>query len=341
MRLTALSFVALALADARGQGTVRFAENPLITQQMSATLGDNLNGPSPIRVPAWIGHPLGRYYLYFAHHKGTFIRMAYADNLAGPWKIHEPGVLDVKETEFFRPQPDPPGYYTHVASPEVVVDEANKRLVMLVHGFFTEGKRWPEDPKQAARWVEENHYGQYTQTLVSTDGLHFAPRPGITFRTSYSRLFRWRDTWYIMGRLGMLGRAHGLLARFEAGPNPFDGGNWAGRVRHVAPIVRGDTLYVFFSAIGDAPERLLLSTIHLESDWTKWRASTPVEVLQPAAAYECTAIPVTASKAGEAEGPEHALRDPGVIEDKGRVILFYSYCWEQGLAGADVTSFVK
>ena len=340
MRRAVLSFVALALAGAPS-GAVRFPENPLITQRMSPTLGDNVNGPSLIRVPGWVGHPLGRYYLYFAHHQGRFIRMAYADDLAGPWKIYEPGVLDVKDTAFYRPQPDPRPYYTHVASPGVVVDEAHKRLVMLVHGWFTDGKRWPEDSMEAAAWVQENGYGQYTQTVVSADGLHFATQPGITVRTSYSRLFRWRNTWYSMGRLGVLGRANDLLARFETGPNPFDGGDWAGRVRHVAPVVRGDTLYVFFSGIGDAPERILLSTIALTSDWSKWRASPPVEVLRPQAAYECTDIPITASKAGEAEGPEHALRDPGVIEDKSRMVLFYSYCGEQGIAAADVTSFVK
>lgn len=294
-----------------------------------------------MRVPAWIGHPLGRYYVYFAHHQGRFIRMAYADDLRGPWKIYEPGVLDVKDTAFNRPQPDPRPYYTHVASPEVVVDEPNKRIVMQVHGWFTDGKRWPDDPKEAAEWVQENRYGQYTQTVVSNDGLHFTIQPGITVTTSYSRLFRWRNTWYSMGRLGVLGRANNLLARFEAGPNPFDEGKWAGRVRHAAPVVRGDTVYVFFSGIGDAPERILLSTIVLTPDWSLWRASRPVEVLRPQAAYECTDIPIKASKAGEAEGPEHALRDPGVIEDNGRVILFYSYCGEQGIAAADVTSFVK
>jgi hypothetical protein len=160
-------------------------------------------------------------------------------------------------------------------------------------------------------------------------------------QTSYSRLFRWRNTWYDRGRLGVLGRASDLLARFDPGPNPFEGGNWAGRVRHVAPVVRGDKLYVFFSGIGDAPERILLSTIALTSDWSTWRASPPVEVLRPLTAYECTDIPITPSKAGEAEGSEHALRDPGVIEEKGRVILFYSYCAEQGIAAADVTSFVR
>lgn len=324
---------------------VRLPQNPLITQQMSPSLGDDINGPSAIRVPAWIEHPLGRYYLYFAHHKGRFIRLAYADDLAGPWKIYEPGVLDVKDTIFNRPQPDPPSaaatLYTHVASPDVVVDEANKRLVMLVHGWFTDGKRWPEEPKETGRWAREHGYGQQTQTAISTDGLSFSARPLVTVRTSYSRVFRWRDTWYEMGRLGALGRTNDLLGRFEEGPNPFDGGPWAGRVRHVAPMVRGDKLYVFFSGIGDAPEKILLSTIALTSDWQAWRASTPVEVLRPLAAYECTDIPIKPSMAGEAEGPENALRDPGVIEDKRRVILFYSYCGEQGIAAADVTSYLR
>jgi hypothetical protein len=345
MRLAAPFLVtALALA-APPPGAVRFAQNPLIAQQMSPTLGDDINGPSVIRVPAWMAHPLGRYYLYFAHHKGRFIRMAYADRLAGPWKIYEPGVLNVKDTAFYRPQPDSPelpdNFYTHVASPEVIVDDAHKRLVMLVHGWFTDGKPWPENPKDTALWTRENRYGQYTQTAVSADGLNFATQPGITLRTSYLRLFRWHDTWYGMGRLGVPARADDLLSRFEAGPNPFDGGPWAGRVRHVAVMVRGDTLYVFFSAIGDAPERILLSTITLASDWRTWRASPPVEVLQPMAAYECTGIPIAPSKAGEAEGPERALRDPGLIEEKGRVILFYSYCGEQGIAAADVTSLIR
>jgi hypothetical protein len=268
--------------------------------------------------------------------------MAYADELRGPWKIHGPGVLDVKDTAFYRPQPDPSSnsLYTHVASPEVVVDSTNKRLVMLVHGWFTDGKRWPEDSSKTTSWALENNYGQHTQAAVSGDGLNFSTRPRIVAETSYLRLFRWRDLWYSMGRLGVLGRAHDLLARFEAGPNPFDGGGWTGRVRHVAPVVRGDTLYVFFSGIGDAPERILLSTVALTSDWRMWRASPPVEVLRPLASYECTGVPMAPSKMGEAEGPEQALRDPGVIENNGRVILFYSYCGEQGLAAADVTAFV-
>jgi hypothetical protein len=50
---------------------VRLAQNPLITVDSSPTLGDNVNGPSVIRVPAWLQHPLGRYYAYFGHHKAS------------------------------------------------------------------------------------------------------------------------------------------------------------------------------------------------------------------------------------------------------------------------------
>ena len=39
----------------------------------------------------WVDRPLGRYYLYFSHHAGKFIRLAYADALTGPWKVHEGG----------------------------------------------------------------------------------------------------------------------------------------------------------------------------------------------------------------------------------------------------------
>ena len=57
----------------------RFGSNPIIHWGMSASLGGNVNGPSLVRAPSWVPEPLGRYYLYFAHHRGTFIRLAYAD----------------------------------------------------------------------------------------------------------------------------------------------------------------------------------------------------------------------------------------------------------------------
>jgi len=112
----------------------------------------------------------------------------------------------------------------------------------------------------------------------------------------------------------------------------------AKRVRHVAVLVQGNALYVFFSAIGDAPERILLSTIALNGDWRDWRASAPVEVLAPREKYECIDLPKVASQVGESEGPERALRDPALFEENGKVFLFYTICGEQGIGGTEITA---
>jgi len=76
----------------------RFKENPIIRPEMLPEGdGENINGPSLIKVPDWIEKPLGKYYLYFSHHKGPHIRLAYADRLAGPWKVYGPGTLSVQQ----------------------------------------------------------------------------------------------------------------------------------------------------------------------------------------------------------------------------------------------------
>ena len=132
----------------------RILDQPIIHAGMDDRIGTNINGPSLIRVPAWVTQPLGRYYLYFSHHKGTFIRLAYADDLDGPWKIHRPGVLDVSESLFAptdppEPPPDqrpswaetlPGGYlYAHVASPDVHIDEESQQIRMYYHGLLDNG----------------------------------------------------------------------------------------------------------------------------------------------------------------------------------------------------------
>ena len=320
---------------------IRLKQNPLITVETSRSLGDNVNGPSIIRVPSWIPHPLGRYYAYFGHHKGQFIRLAYADAVTGPWKVYVPGVVPVSETAFYRPQPDPPDgpvdqFYTHVASPEIYVDEAHKRLLLWTHGWWTNGQRWPLGLAEARAWARQNGYGQFTQSSESTDGLHFALRPAIT-KVSYLRVFPLDGYLYGMARLGQLLRSKDPLAAFEIGANPFDGGPYAERVRHVATLLRGRTLFVFLTGIGDAPERVMLSTLDLSGDWKSWKASPPVELLRPEAPYECPGLPRVPSAAGEIEGPARQLRDPAIFEEAGTTYLFYSICGEQGLAAAQLT----
>ena len=61
--------------------------DPLIVQpnMLPNKDGDNINGPSLIKVPNWVKNPLGKYYLYFSHHDGKYIRMAYSNNIEGPY----------------------------------------------------------------------------------------------------------------------------------------------------------------------------------------------------------------------------------------------------------------
>lgn len=339
----ALSLLGLAIlfgAGLKAQVTaVRLASNPLVTLTSSSSLGGNVNGPTVIRVPDWVERPLGRYYMYFANHLGTFIRLAYADSIEGPWKIHEPGVLDVRDTAFFRPQPDPPetlaSFYTHVASPELWIDPARRRLVMWVHGWWTNGERWPSTLSAARAWAREKGYEQFTQAAESVDGLHFQMQPSIT-KTTYLRVFQYRGYFYGISRLGQLSRSQDPLGAFEIGPNPFRESTYSGRVRHVGLLLRADRLHVFFTAIGDAPERVLVSSVELNADWNTWRASTPVEVIRPEAPYECADMAVAPSAPGDVEGRVRQIRDPFVLDHGGKTFLFYSTCGEQGIAAAEV-----
>src|SRR4051794_3814947 len=144
----------------------RFPENPIIRPHMDARMGDNINGPSLIRVPDWVEQPLGRYYLYFAHHDGRYIRLAYADELPGPWRTHEPGVLPLAASHFAG----------HIASPDVQVDHEQRQIRLYSHGA--------EAPSGSG------HGGpQYSRVALSSDGLDFEARPEILGKP-YLRVFQ-------------------------------------------------------------------------------------------------------------------------------------------------------
>jgi hypothetical protein len=207
---------------------------------------------------------------------------------------------------------------------------------MWVHGWWTNGERWPADPAAARAWAREKRYGQFTQAAESGDGLHFTVRPAIT-RTSYLRVFRRGGYFYGVSRLGLVSRAADPLAAFEPGASLFRGTAYENRVRHVALAVRGDRLHVFFTAIGDAPERVLSTVVDLAGDWNTWHASAVADVLAPQTSYECIDLPNEPSGAGDIEVPARQIRDPYVFDDDGRSVLFYAVCGEEGIAGAEIT----
>jgi hypothetical protein len=107
-------------------------------------------------------------------------------------------------------------------------------------------------------------------------------------------------------------------------------------MRHVAVLVRGATLYVFWTQVGDAPERILVSTIDLSTEWMQWQASAPVEVLRPERAWEGAGAPLAPSIRSTAYGPVNQLRDPAIYVEGERVFLLYAVAGESGIALAEV-----
>lgn len=284
----------------------RFASNPIVRPDTDASIGGNINGPSLIRVPDWVEKPLGRYYLYFAHHKGTHIRLAYADRLEGPWKVYAPGVLRLEDSLFQH----------HIASPDVHIDPERRQIRMYCHGPTPEGQK--------------------TRVAISNDGLHFAIRPEI-LGDSYFRAFRWDGWWYAMAMPGVFYRSRDGLTGFEKGPTPFAGIIRSPRMmRHAAVLLEANTLRVFYSCIGDCPERILMSEIALTPDWADWRASPGVEVLRPQTQYEGADLPLETSRSGPAPQPVRQLRDPAIYREGGSVYLLYSVAGEQGIAIAEL-----
>ena len=49
----------------------------------------------------WLPNRLANYYMYFAHHGGTYIRLAYSDSLEGPWQLHDGGSLRLEQAAAF------------------------------------------------------------------------------------------------------------------------------------------------------------------------------------------------------------------------------------------------
>ena len=333
---TALAAFVAAGAAAREVTITRLLDEPIIGPELHPSLGVNIQGPSLIQTPEWLPNRMGRYYLYFADHKGLYIRLAYADELTGPWQVHEPGSLQIEDSYFAPERPEIPQAELdalveqrrasgsrvshdlaleltepHIASPDVHVDEENQRIVMYFHGL--EGPGF-----------------QHSRVALSDDGVSFTTLPENIGRT-YLRTFKHDGMTYGMAMPGQFYRSANGLADFEEGPRLF-----VPNMRHSALIVRDDTLYVFWTRVGDAPETILLSTIDISGDWSTWRESPEVEVLRPEFDWEGADAPVESSVRSTAYGQVNQLRDPAIYVEGDEVYLLYAVAGESGIALARV-----
>jgi hypothetical protein len=293
---------------APGKLTVRrLAGNPIVTPASDPSIGANINGPSLIRVPAWVEKPLGAYYLYFADHNGKYIRLAYADRLEGPWRIHRPGTLRLADSHFT----------DHIASPEVLVDEERRQIRLYYHGLTPEER------------------SQHTRVALSRDGLRFeAVREPVARGSAYWRLFRYDGWWYALAMPGRLWRSRDGLTPFEPGPQLVP---TSPTQVHNAVLREGERLTVFYTRAKDAPERILTSQVALTPDWQTWRPTAPEECLAPETPWEGADLPLTPGKIGAVDRPIRALRDPAIFQEAGKTYLLYAVRGESGLAIAEIT----
>ena len=310
----------------------RLLDRPIIAPGLHPSIGKNIQGPSLVRVPEWVADPLGRYYLYFADHKGRHIRLAYADALAGPWRVHAPGSLRLEDTPFpNEPPAAPPAMVRaaearnraagvrfaldvaaelttpHIASPDVHVDAERRRFVMIYHGLEAAGR-------------------QVSRAAVSRDGVCFQSGTEILGRT-YMRLFQHRGVWHALAMPGVFYRCTSMTSGFAPGPRLFNP-----HMRHAAVLVREHTLFVFWTQVGDAPERILLSCVDLRGDWLRWRASPPVDVLRPERPWEGAHAPLEPSIRSVAPGKVNQLRDPAIHTEGDAIYLLYAVAGESGIA---------
>lgn len=299
----------------------RLSSNPIITPALDESIGTNINGPSLLRVPDWLPNPLGRYYLYFAHHQGESIRLAYANELAGPWTVYSPGTLRLELTPC----------YHHIASPDMHIDEENRRILMYYHGPSVRREELDTDPLIRRYPFLE---GQRSLLAISDDGLNFTSDSEI-LGPSYLRVFRYPDTaagWhYALAMPGILFRSRDGRTNFEPGPVLFSHDQ-----RHTALLLRDDILYVFYSRAGDCPEHILCSTVDLRPDWKEWKASAPFSILEPDTVYEGVNLPLEPSQRGAIHEPARQLRDPGIYQEDGQIYLLYSVAGESGIALAEL-----
>jgi hypothetical protein len=202
----------------------------------------------------------------------------------------------------------------HIASPELVVDHDNQRILMFYHG-------------------QRDTLSQITGIASSGDGISFT-NTGKTVAGVYMRHFEYRNKQYLLGSPGILFRSDSLLGPYQ----PRDRSLFEPNIRHAALLLEEDSLMVAWSRVGEAPEKILLSQIDLSpADWDRWRATEGVELLRPELSWEGVDMEPLPSLRGELVMVANELRDPYLFKDQdGSKYLLYVGAGEQAIGIASL-----
>lgn len=317
---------------------VRLVDHPIIDASTHPTIGTNIQGPSLIAAPPWLDNPLGRYYLYFADHKGSYIRLAFADQIEGPWRVHALGALQLADSQFLTEPPPStdreladlrarfvehlgPTYDVeemlvdaltpHIASPDVHLDIENQQVIMWFHGL-------------------DSLNTQLTRVATSADGVAFSAQPQ-RLTPSYLRMFWHRGQCYGMTMPGQFWRSPNGFDDFEKGPRLFERD-----MRHSGLWVDGDTLHVLWTRVGDAPESILHTAVDLTGDFMQWAQGDETLVMSPELEWEGSQLRLEPSRRSTAPGRVRQLRDPAVFREEGRIYVLYAGAGESAIGVAEL-----
>ena len=167
-----------------------------------------------------------------------------------------------------------------------------------------------------------------TTVAAGTDGWTFetvAEVPG----PPLLRTFRWRDAWWAVSSTGNVLRSDDGVTGWNDGDRLL-----SDAVRGVAALVDGDVVRLFYTEVGDCPERILHATVDLTTDWRTWTLGPSGVVLEPEEPYEGADRPLVPSKPGQAGEPVRQLRHPAVYVEGEQRWLVYAAGGEQAIGVA-------
>lgn len=269
----------------------------IITPDKLSKESDNINGPTVIKVPKWIKNPLAKYYMYFAHHKGTHIKLAFANNIFGPWTVFQKGVLSLNEIQG----------RDHLASPDIYF--SNEKIFMIYHSVYKKSV-------------------QLSSTAVSNDGLNFIPKTE-RFASFYFRRFVFKSEIYGFSKSE---NDYGCIYKLVNNKFQIINNKFIYNLRHGSIIIENNKVYCYFTRIGDSPEKVLVCNINMDT----FNPSIFSTVIEPKYNWEGVNNKLEPSKFGMAKTKLNQLRDPFVFKENNLKYLFYSVQGEYGIAVTEI-----
>jgi hypothetical protein len=316
----------------------RFDSNPLVNETNMAPQCNgayDVNFPSIVKAPLWLKERLQphigyqpKYLMYYSDHHGQQIYLSCSNHVDGPWVSYAPGTTLTLAAVLAAFNTTTNSTSAEVASADVYIDNDAQVVRMYFH-----------------RRVPNDNFAIVTSVAFALDGINFDVIWTADLLTAYARHFIWNGQFYFTDRQGYLWSSHDGLTNFTAGPTiiataftepsiVIPNNTYNGYLRHLGLYLNADVLYVYGSRVGDAPERILYTTIPLNDNWDTWNVSMPVtELIRPTTVYEGADLPNVPSAKGDAVGPVNQLRDPYPFSTEDGCYLYYTVAGEQGIAG--------